>query len=51
MADEITYTEDEPPRSGEWIDPEETPLTDEEQRLGSELGKRIDIEDDGDNGL
>jgi hypothetical protein len=41
---------DEPPKSGEWVDLHDEPLTEEEMEKGRILGEDTDIEDDDDNG-
>jgi hypothetical protein len=50
---EVETEQDDPPSSGQWVDPEEfihNP-TDEEVAEGERLGNEIDIDDDEDNGL
>jgi hypothetical protein len=44
--------EEDPPRSGEWVDQEDMILTptDDEVAAGEFLGQAIDIDDDEDNG-
>jgi hypothetical protein len=50
---EIEIEPDDPPRSGEWADPEEIfeTLTEDEYELGQFLGETIDLNDHTDNGL
>jgi hypothetical protein len=50
---EIETEPEDPPRSGEWVDPEEffEHPTDEELAEGERLGREIDIDDDEDSGL
>jgi hypothetical protein len=49
----IVTPEDDPPRSGEWVDPEDfyADPTDDELAEGDRLGRTIDVDDDDDNGL
>lgn len=47
----LLLPQDEPPRDGVWRDWEDQPLTDDEIRLGLELGAAIDVDDPHDNGL
>ena len=54
-TNEVTLVtkEDDPPRSGEWVDPEDALHNPTEQELAESerLGREIDVDDDADNGL
>lgn len=41
---------DQPPKSGVFVDPDDTPLSDAEIAAGNALGAAIDIDDDEDAG-
>lgn len=49
---EVVTPEDDPPRSGEWVDvePSAVPITEAEAELGRYLGEAIDVDDDDDDG-
>jgi hypothetical protein len=49
----IVTPEDDPPRSGAWVDPEDfmAEPTDAELAEGERLGRSIDVDNDDDNGL
>lgn len=50
---EVVVPQDDPPQSGEWVDPEEFihHPTDEELAEGERLGREIDVDDDHDAGI
>jgi hypothetical protein len=42
---------DTPPENGEWVEHDDLKPTDEEIAKGNELGKKINTDDDEDNGI
>lgn len=51
MDDNTMPEVDNPPKDGVFRHLEDHPLTEEEIRAGNEIGERIDVENDEDNGL